>query len=321
MTLADRLLDLVVTHIANITADVRSFTLARADRRSLPKFSPGAHIVVTIRAGAKSFRNAYTLTGNPDDALTYTISVLHQPTGKGGSHHLHEQVNVGDHVSVEPPANYFSIDRTAKAHLFIAGGIGITPFVGMARELGRDRKTFELHFAVRSAGQVGLATGLLTSYPARVTVYVGESGQRLSVRDILARRPLGTHVYVCGPPKLVEAVESTARDLGWPLSSVHVERFQYPVGGSAFVLELHSSSKTIRVEEDQSMLEALEKAGIETSSLCRVGACGKCKVAVHACDGRLIHNDHALEAAERNGSTAVIPCVSRFEGRRLVLGV
>ena len=321
MNLVGRSLDLVVTHRADIATDIRSYTLARTDRRPLPGFSPGAHIVVTIRAGTKSFRNAYTLTGSPYDPLSYTISVFRQPAGKGGSRHLHEQVHVGDHLFVEPPANYFSIDRTAKSHLLIAGGIGITPLLGMARELGQDKKTFELHFAVRTAGQAGLATDLLTSCPGHVTVYVGESGQRLSVRDILARRPLGTHVYVCGPAKLVEAVENTARDLGWPLSSVHVERFQYLVSGPAFVLELQSSNKTIRVAEGQSMLEALENAGIETSSLCRMGACGKCRVAVYHCDGRLIHHDQTLGAEERSSGTAVIPCVSRFEGRRLILGM
>ncbi len=91
-------LDLVVSHIADIATGVRSYRLADAGHRPLPVFSPGAHIVVTIGDGRKSFRNAYSLTGSPDDPLAYEISVLHQPAGRGGSHHLHERMAVGDHL-------------------------------------------------------------------------------------------------------------------------------------------------------------------------------------------------------------------------------
>ena len=67
------------------------------------------------------------------------------------------------------------------------------------------------------------------------------------------------------------------------------------------------------------MLEAIESAGVDAPYLCRGGACGQCETRVIACDGTLLHNDHYLTEAEKASGAKVMPCVSRFEGKELVL--
>ena len=67
------------------------------------------------------------------------------------------------------------------------------------------------------------------------------------------------------------------------------------------------------------MLESLEAAGIDAPYLCRGGACGQCETKVLHCDGNLLHADHFLSEEEKASNAKVMPCVSRFEGRRLVL--
>jgi ferredoxin len=67
------------------------------------------------------------------------------------------------------------------------------------------------------------------------------------------------------------------------------------------------------------MLDAIEAAGVAAPYGCRGGACGQCETRVISCEGRLIHQDHHLSDAEKAANTMVLPCVSRFEGRRLVL--
>ena len=75
----------------------------------------------------------------------------------------------------------------------------------------------------------------------------------------------------------------------------------------------------MHVGSHQSMLEAIEAAGVDAPYLCRGGACGQCEARVLQCVGTLQHHDHFLSEAERASNTKVMPCVSRFEGRRLVL--
>ncbi len=60
-------------------------------------------------------------------------------------------------------------------------------------------------------------------------------------------------------------------------------------------MHLCKSNKTIRVGENESLLEAIERAGVEAPFLCRGGACGQCETDVVSCDGEFIHRDHRLD--------------------------
>ncbi|ESY73224.1 ferredoxin [Mesorhizobium sp. LNHC252B00] len=86
-----------------------------------------------------------------------------------------------------------------------------------------------------------------------------------------------------------------------------------------FDVTLAVSAKTIRVDEQQSLLEAIEAAGVDPPYLCRGGVCGQCETNVISSDGRFIHNDHWLSEEEHRSGKKIMPCVSRFEGRSLVL--
>ena len=67
------------------------------------------------------------------------------------------------------------------------------------------------------------------------------------------------------------------------------------------------------------MLDAIESAGVDAPYLCRGGACGQCQTRVVEHDGVLLHADHYLSDEEKDSGSAIMPCVSRFEGRRLVI--
>ena len=137
--------------------------------------------------------------------------------------------------------------------------------------------------------------------------------------DILPNQPLGTHLYVCGPAGMIEAVLEEGRAAGWPAENLHSERFQAPPSGNPFSVRLARAGITCEVRCDQSLLEALEAAGVDAPFLCRGGACGQCAVDVCEADGELIHNDHYLTPAERAAGKKIMLCVSRLAGRELVL--
>jgi ferredoxin-NADP reductase len=314
------LLAVRVAEIRPVTPQVKRFRFVSVDGTALPFFSGGAHIMVEMRDGASVHRNSYSLMGSPDDPTSYLISVRLEPEGRGGSRFMHEQLTEGMTLTISPPVNLFPLAKLAAKHLFIAGGIGITPFLGMMEELmGVDGAPFELHYAARSQSLAAYAGVLQQRFGRHVALYVSEDGQRLSTRDLLLYQPIGTHLYVCGPERMIEDVLATARTLGWPEESLHQERFLAPPRGTPYRVELARSGKVIEVGPLQSMLEALEAAEVDAPYLCRGGACGQCETAVILCDGELLHADHFLSEAERAAKTKVMPCVSRFVGQRLVL--
>jgi dimethylamine monooxygenase subunit B len=307
-----------VEAVRQVTPLIRHFTLVRA-AGDLPAFSGGAHVVVVMRGADRVYRNPYSLMSSPDQLGHYEISVRRMEPSRGGSHFMHAQVPPGATLEITHPVNLFPLDKIARKHLLIAGGIGITPFLAQLVELRRGPVPYELHYAARSPEHCAFAERARASQPERVHLYHSSAGARIDIEGLLSRQPLGTHVYVCGPEVLIEAVIARARANGWPDSHVHWERFSAPPTGEAFDAHLSRSGLNVHVPPDRSLLESLEAAGVEVPYLCRGGVCGFCRTAVLEVNGELVHNDHFLSPEERASAAAIMPCVSRARSRKLVL--
>ncbi len=309
----------MVTDVVEVTPLIKRFRFAALDGAPLPSFAGGAHVVVEMRDGDILRRNAYSLMSRPTDRSHYTISVRRDDVGRGGSRYLHDNVRPGARLAISYPVNLFPVEQRAGKHLLIAGGIGITPFLATLDQLHRDRRPFELHYAIRSREHAAYADDLVADHGARVKIYHDDRGEKIDLDRLLGYQPLGTHLYVCGPTPMIDWVLGSARRLGWPEQTLHVERFIAPAIGQPYDLRLARSGIEVRVGSHQSMLEAIEVAGVDAPYMCRGGACGQCETGVLHCEGTLLHHDHFLTEAEKASGRKVMPCVSRFEGASLVL--
>ena len=285
----------------------------------LPTFSGGAHTVVEMRDGEITRLNPYSLMSDPFDQTAYTISVRRDDAGRGGSLFMHNRVNVGDEMVISNPVNLLSLDLRARKHLMIAGGIGITPFLAQIKQLDRAHGNWELHYGCRSEALGSYVDYLTATHPNDVNVYYDDQDQAIDLENLLDGQPLGTHIYVCGPKGMIDWVRGKAAELGWPREAVHYEEFLAPKPGKPFEVKLAVSNKVIQVGEQESLLEAIERAGVDAPYLCRGGACGMCETRVIDYAGNFIHRDHWLEDEEHSSGEKIMPCVSRFEGKTLVL--
>ncbi|MXN17824.1 2Fe-2S iron-sulfur cluster binding domain-containing protein [Pseudooceanicola sp. GBMRC 2024] len=306
---------LKVAELAPLSPRVRRIRLVHPEGQALPVFSGGAHVTLEMPDGDRLRRNSYSLISDPQDGSAYEIAVQREDAGRGGSRFLHERLSVGDLLAVSLPANFFALDQRARHHVLIAGGIGLTPFLSQLRQLDRAGQSWELHYAVHRRAE---ALAELPEDP-RIHLHVSEEGTRMDLAALLGDQPLGAHVYTCGPEGLIGAVAAAAAELGWPGAAVHAEAFAAPPEGTPFEVTIASSGQIVPVGAQQSLLEALEAAGIAIDSSCRGGACGRCETAVTACDGEIRHHDHWLSAEERAAGTRIMPCMSRFCGTRLEL--
>ena len=308
-----------VTDVVPVNAMVKRFHFRRADGGLLPTFSGGAHTVVEMRDGERTRMNPYSLMSSPVDTSEYTISVRRDDAGRGGSLFMHERVKPGDAMVVSYPVNLFSLDLRAKKHLMIAGGIGITPFMAQTAQLAAEGGAFELHYAFRTEALGTYADVLQSRFGRRVNLYRDDRGEALPLARLLDGQPLGTHLYVCGPAPMIDWVRAQAADAGWPDETVHFEHFSAPQPGAPFDVTLALSGKTIHVGEQESLLEAIEAAGVDPPYLCRGGVCGQCETNVLSSDGIFLHNDHWLSEEDHRSGRKIMPCVSRFVGPSLVL--
>lgn len=320
MTVSEPMMPVRVTAVDAIGPRIKRFTLAPCEGGVLPSFTGGSHVLVQMRDGARRFTNAYSLVGAPNETSRYQIAVQREQVSKGGSAFMHEQVRAGGQLWISPPRNLFALQPGAEHHLLIAGGIGVTPFLSQLPELAAAGASYALHHAVSGEEQAGFCAELADSpYAEHCHFYQSSAGRRLDLCQLLHAQPAGTHVYVCGPQRLIEGVQTAARALGIDQAYLHWEHFgQEPAAGRPFTLVLGRSGHELQVPEGQSILQAIEQSNLaQVDCLCREGVCGTCETPI--LEGEAEHHDQFLSAAEKAAQRSLLICVSRARGSRLVL--
>ncbi|MGD9510944.1 MAG: ferredoxin reductase, partial [Geminicoccaceae bacterium] len=251
-----------VAEIEPVTSRIKRFRLVTADGGSLHEFSGGSHVTVCMKAADRLIRNPYSLMGSPSDTSSYQISVLKCEDTRGGSHFMHDNVAVGSELEISEPLNLFPPAKLAKKHILLAGGIGITPFMSMMSELEALGADFELHYGVRSLDEGAYCKLLEMRYGPRIHLYFQDKGQLIPLDQVLGGQPIGTHMYVCGPKPMIDWALRTATLAGWPAENLHSEQFTSPPIGKPFLVKLARTGRDITVSGHQSILEALEQAGV-----------------------------------------------------------
>jgi vanillate O-demethylase ferredoxin subunit len=301
--------------------DICTFELASIDGTPLPAFSAGSHIDVQVPGG---LTRQYSLCNDPAESHRYLIGVLRDAASRGGSAAMHAQVHEGSVLSISPPKNHFALAHHAPRHLLLAGGIGVTPILCMAERLAATGADFQMHYATRSRARTAFFERIRRApFAGHVHFHFddGAAEQKLDIGTLLASQPAGTHLYVCGPQGLMDAVLGTARTGGWDEPRLHYEFFSADVGpragDGAFEVQLASSGRVIRVPAGQSVLDALADAGVVVPSSCEQGVCGTCLTRV--IDGVPDHRDQYLLPEEQAANDQFLPCCSRANSARLVL--
>jgi ferredoxin-NADP reductase len=301
--------------IRPVATDINSFELVPADGRPFPAFTAGAHIDVQVPNG---LIRQYSLHGDPSDRSVYRIAVKREHGGRGGSMSLHDVAEVGDAMAIVGPRNHFPLDSTATRHLFVAGGIGITPIAAMIQALAHQGRAWDLHYCARTPAHAAFYDELKAMAPERVTPHFSEA-PIFDAAGLLRAQVEGTHVYCCGPPGLMKAVDAATTH--WPAGHVHFEWFaapqvEHPPNGP-FEVELARTGEILVVPPDKSILQVLRDHGVDVPSACEEGVCGTCETRVLA--GQPQHRDIPLSAEERAENRSMMVCVSRANSARLVL--
>ncbi|WP_432260495.1 PDR/VanB family oxidoreductase [Cupriavidus sp. TMH.W2] len=311
-------LDLVVAQTTPLTAEVRQLILRAADGGALPAFSAGAHLAVCVQphGTGSAAQRAYSLLNSTAQSGHYEIAVKHEAHGAGGSRFMHA-LAPGDRLRAGMPKNDFALHAAPHHAVLIAGGIGITPILSMARWLDRAGQPFQLHYAARTPRAMPYRDEAAALGSARATLYFdhGEPSRGMPLEQILGAPAAGRHVYVCGPRPLIDAVVSAARAYHWPAENVHLELFGNTVpqaGDQPCRVVLARSGITLEVPAAQSILDAMIGAGLDPMFDCRRGECGVC--AQRVLRGEPDHRDYALSTGQHEVERLMCVCVSRARG-------
>lgn len=277
-------------------------------------WAAGSHVELETLAGLRS----YSLIRWPNETIEYfRFAVKREHAGAGGSQAMHS-LRDGDVINAKDVRNNFElVDQTCPI-ILLAGGIGITPIISMAADLHEKNHPFQLHYAVRNAESAAYATELQQHFGDQFHLYLDDTNP-INLNDLITMN--SDHAfYICGPQGMINAARSLAEKSKIPASKIHVELFvntESESGNTPFEVEIASTGQIVSVAENQTIVEALEEAGVDVMYDCQRGDCGICATDVIA--GVPDHRDVVLSAAERRSNSVMQICVSRALSERLVL--
>jgi len=306
-----------VRALRTLSPTVREFELEPAG--GVRPWTVGSHLQVRLSIDGRVDTRSYSLVGEPGHAA-YRIAVKAVPASRGGSRAMW-QLAVGDALDVLAPQNHFELSFAPPQSLLVAGGIGITPLLGMAMALAARGADFTLLHAARSRDELVYTQALAADFGEQLRCHVSSEQGRLRFDALITGLHPQAQLLLCGPLPMLEAARAAWTRAGRP---PHLLRFEtFGTGGTqaaqAFWVRLPRHGLEFVVPPERSLLDVLEQHGVETLSDCRRGECGLCTLDVIELHGTLDHRDVFFSDAQKREGHRLCSCVSRVAGGGVVL--
>ena len=297
-----------------VADSVQRVTLQRSPTA---RAQPGTHIDVKVDLGTHTDTRSYSVVSSNDDGSQITMSVLRSPTSRGGSEFMHS-LRVGDTVVTTQPLQNFPLRIGAQRYVLLAGGIGITAIMGMARVLKEVRAQYTIVYAGRSRSAMAYLDELRAMHGDRLRVHVDDENLTLDVVQLVNGvaadlRRESVELYMCGPIRLMDAVRRCWSACGMPVYNLRYETFGNSgwFAPESFLVRIPRLGIEALVGAHTTILEALTEAGAEMMFDCRKGECGICQVDVQQVTGVIDHRDVFFSEAQHAAGKKLCTCVSR----------
>ena len=231
--------DFAISEVKRETGNVKSFYLTPMDGGPVPAFKDGQYVGLKTALKDQTFTQIrqYSLSG-PSNLETLRITTKAEPEGLV-SNYLH-QCEEGTTVSIQAPTGVFNLDNSVENHIFIAGGVGITPLVGMLYEaLNKDIEANKILFIQAQNSpddeifkselahlQAKHGFNYMTQFSGHDEKnYVDVSKLKAACDEVGIKPENNTAVYFCGPKPFMSAMKQCCLTLGTTEQHIHYETF------------------------------------------------------------------------------------------------
>ncbi len=301
-------LELEVCGIREASRTAKTFRFRRPGGGKLPPFYAGQFMTLDFPIGGGLVTRPYSISSAPWQARQEDgFAEITVRRGKGDGFicdYLNDKVQVGDRFEANIGLGQFYYEplRDAKRVVALAGGTGVTPFVSMAREIAHGTLDMELTILYGSVSpdDILLRDELEALRGERVRVvhvlsgdapdWQGERGF-LSAELIQKYSEGDVSYFICGPQAMYAFLREELKKLDVPARRVRFEVFGqvkdvtkyagYPVELKDRVFSMTVvrgiREDVIPARASESIVTALERAGIRIETACRSGECGFCR--------------------------------------------
>ena len=296
----------VVSEIRQNGPDAKTIVLKTEDGTALAPYRAGQYVSVSVPIGNTVTTRSYSLCGSPAWAKRgeYNITVKRDDAGFV-SPWIQDNWQVGQRITISGPQGhlYYERIRDAKKVVALAGGSGITPFMGMAYALRDGLEDFDLTilFGSRTEDAIIYKKELDEVCAACDKVHVihvlsdeekpGYEHGFITAELIKKYGGEEYSIFMCGPQAMYNFLDNEIAKLGLRRKFVRREMFgmikdpwnqpDYPaeIRGKTFNLKIVQCGReyNVPVSADEPIIVAAERAGIAVPSRCRSGECGWCR--------------------------------------------
>ncbi|MDA9488405.1 1,2-phenylacetyl-CoA epoxidase subunit PaaE [Bradyrhizobium sp. CCBAU 11361] len=351
---APRFHRLAVNDLRREASDAISMTFAiPGELASDYAFTPGQYLTLRTMLDGEEVRRSYSICSGPDDG-EIRIAVK-KVDGGAFSSWAADELKCGDELDVMTPTGRFGVVApadTGRIHVGFAAGSGITPILSIVKGvLAREPASrFFLFYGNRSTDNIMFLEPLeelKDRFIDRLSIFHVISGEeqdipilhgrldgdkvRVLLRSLVPAASID-HVFICGPSGMSEDIEATCRDLGIAEDRVHVERFVSEFGGkprpkkavapgappkAIASLIIDGKRRDVPVAEDEAILDAALRAGVDLPFACKGGMCSTCRAKLVEGEAPMDIN-YSLEPWELKAGF-VLTCQAKPSSERVVV--
>lgn len=285
-----------LTAARSLTPTIRELTFRRVDAEDYPFFRAGQYVSIQMKIGDSLVSRPYSIVSTPRQAMAGKLVLAVEKAGFV-SGYLNDTAEVGDLFVMTEPSGEFHYETLRDSHkiVCIAGGSGITPFVSMAGSLADGDEDYEmtLFYGARTAAQLAYKTEL-DDLAARCknfkVIYVlSDEEQEGCETGFVSAELLRKYVdiptstfFLCGPQAMYNFVGKELAPFGLPRKAVHHDAACCPdlamenPGEYTLTVHMRDEVYTIPAKANETLLTAMERAGLNAPNKCRAGGCGFC---------------------------------------------
>lgn len=326
-----------VSFIKNETHNIKTFSVIDPSGALPFDFIPGQYLNIIAKIDGKQVKRSYTIASPPTRKKSYDLTIKREEHGIMSSY-LHDQIRIGDDLSISGPAGFFSFTGAEASNLVLIGaGVGVTPLMSVLRYLA-DIKwngqvtvlfSFKTQDDILFQAEIEEIKKVLPTFQSFVTLTRAEGKNWNGLRGrfvgetILKCAPnvKEARIHVCGPSMMMDAIKGELLSLGVPKDFIKIEYFAPPdaavpvtesIVSTATTVFFALSNKKAFIPSHLSVLEAAESIGVPIDFSCRAGTCGSCKIKLLSGEVTMAIDDSLDPADKANGY--VLACQAKPKG-------
>lgn len=287
-------MEVELTAVRPLTAGMRELTFRRLDAPAFPFFRAGQYVSLQSKLGESLVSRPYSIASSPREALENKL-VLGVEEAGFFSGYLDKEAKPGDHFTMTEPSGEFHYEtlRDKKRIVCIAGGAGITPFLSMAKSMVEGDEPYEmtLFYGARDEARIAFKPELdaLAEKGLKVIYVLSDEERPGYEHGFVSASLLEKYVdvrdvsfFLCGPKAMYDFILKELAPYGLPVKAIRKDATfcgdRAVDAPRTFQLTVHIRDQvyTVPALENETLLTAMERAGINAPNKCRAGGCGYC---------------------------------------------